>query len=435
MKKILNLTLALVILTLAACSPQTPTANNPAGNAGNKTGNTLAQSAKTRLVSSAPQEDMATAAAGNNAFAIDLYRKLAGSGENLFFSPYSISLALAMTEAGAAGNTRAQMDQVMHYTLPQDRLHAAFNALSQSLANRPSQADKDQGDPFRLSIANAIWGQQDYKFLSAYLDLLAENYGAGMRLMDFKSDPEACRNEINAWVEKETEEKIKDLLPKDALTRNTRLVLTNAIYFKASWEHAFEKASTFDSDFTNLDGKVVKASQMHLSEKLGYYAGNGYQMVELPYVGGGMVMDILVPDAGRFSEVETSLTNEELLAAFSQVGRNQVNLAMPKFKYESSLSLADVLQAMGMTDAFSGDADFSGMDGSRSLVIADVIHKAFVAVDETGTEAAAATAVIMLETTALVNEPVTLTIDRPFIFVIRDVQTGAVLFMGRVVRL
>ncbi|HPH97181.1 MAG TPA: serpin family protein [Anaerolineaceae bacterium] len=435
MKKILNVILALVILALAACSPQTPTADKPAGQTGGKTGNTVAQSAKTRLVSGAPQEDIVTAAAGNNAFALDLYHKLTGQDGNLFFSPYSISLALAMTEAGAAGNTRTQMDQVMHYTLPQDRLHAAFNALSQSLASRPSQADKDQGDPFRLSIANAIWGQQDYKFLSAYLDVLAENYGAGMRLMDFKSDPEACRNEINAWVEKETEQKIKNLLPAGVLNSDTRLVLTNAIYFKASWQYAFQKEATKDSNFTNLDGKVVKAPQMQLSEKLGYYAGEGYQMVELPYVGGGLVMDILVPDAGKFSTVESGLTNEDLLAAFSQLGRNQVNLAMPKFSYEAELSLTDTLQALGMTDAFSGDADFSGMDGSRSLAIAEVIHKAFVAVDESGTEAAAATAVIMMETSALVNEPVTLTIDRPFIYVIRDVQTGAVLFMGRVVRL
>lgn len=376
--------------------------------------------------------DLVELVRGNAAFALELYHVLRQDHDNLFYSPYSISVALAMTYAGARGETEEQMADALHYTLAQERLHAAFNALDLALASRGEGAKGKDGEGFQLHVANAIWGQQDYTFLDAYLDVLALNYGAGLRLVDFVNAPEEARVTINEWVSEQTEGKIEDLIPEGAIDALTRLVLTNAIYFNAAWREPFEKERTEDAPFYLLDGSQVTVPLMHQVERLGYAAGQGYQVVELPYDGGELSMVILVPAEGQFEAFEEGLDAARIESILQELSYRQVALGMPKFEIESSFSLVDALSALGMPVAFSEDADFSGMTGNRELTIGEVVHKAFVSVDEAGTEAAAATAV-MMELTAAPAEPVEVTIDRPFMFAIRDIQTGALLFVGRVV--
>jgi serpin B len=371
-------------------------------------------------------------AAGNSAFAFDLYRRLTSEDGNLFFSPYSISTALAMTYAGAAGETADQMARTLHFDLPGEALHAAFNAYALDLEAR-AKADVD-GTPFELSIANSLWGQDGFAFQPEFLDLLAENYAAGMRLVDFVADPEASRQVINRWVSDETRKRIEDLIPEGAIDSMTRLVLANAIYFKASWMSAFDPDATVSEAFHRLSGDTVDVPMMHADESYAYVVGDGYQAIDLPYQSGEMSMFILLPDEGRFEAFQDALGPNQLEQALGQMTYGQVRLGLPRFTYESAFSLKDALEGLGMTDAFDPDrADFSGMDGNRDLYISSVQHKAFVAVDEKGTEAAAATAVIMGVTSAPAGEPITLTIDRPFIYLIRDGQTGSILFLGRVV--
>ena len=387
-------------------------------------------SAKARIDSpTAPAADQHELAQDNNALALDLLHALPAQ-QNLFFSPYSLSQALAMTYAGARGQTEQQMAQALHFTLPQGRLHPAFDALDLALQQPGAQPAEEQ---FQLNIANSIWGQQGYAFQGAYLDLLAENYGAGLRLADFASAPEPARRAINQWVSDQTKDKINDLIPAGAITPNTRLVLANAIYFYAKWLYPFDHNLTQPGDFNLLAGTTITVPMMSLGHVAGlrYVAGQGYQAVELPYAGDKIAMTLIVPDAGRFAEVRAGLTPSQLDALWGSLQTKQVELSLPKFKYESSFSLGPVLSQLGMPDALTpGTADFSGMDGTRDLFISDVLHKAVVAVDEDGTEAAAATAVVVGVMAAPVVD-VHLTVDRPFIFVIRDTQSGAMLFMGQ----
>ena len=368
---------------------------------------------------------------GNSAFAFELYKALKGEEGNLFYSPYSISLALAMTYAGARGETADQMADALQFLLARNKLHPAFNWLDAELAKRGEGAEGKDGEGFRLNIVNAIWGQKDYEFLSDFLDVLAENYGAGLRILDFITETEKSRLTINDWVSDQTEGRIEDLIPQGAIGELTRLVLTNAIYFNAAWEHPFDEDITADSLFNLLDGGQVSVPMMKQTESFGYTEGEGYQAVELQYDGGELSMVILLPEAGNFQAFEEGFQAEQVDAIISGLQPTEVALTMPQFEFESEFSLKDTLAGMGMPIAFSSAADFSGMTGNPELFISDVVHKAFVAVDEAGTEAAAATAVIM-ELTAVPEPPVEVTIDRPFIFLIRDIETGAVLFVGRV---
>jgi len=374
--------------------------------------------------------DLKELVVGNTAFAFDLYQTLRGEEGNLFFSPYSISLALAMTYAGARGETEQQMADTLRFTLPQDRLHPAFNMVDLELSSRGEDVDEQLGEAFRLNIANSIWGQRGYDFLPEFLDVLALNYGAGLRLVDYVEAPEEARRIINQWVSDQTEEKIKDLIPQGAIDSLTRLVLANAIYFNAGWFYPFEEGQTRDGDFNLLGGGQVSVPMMSQSKMLGYAEGEGYQAVALPYVGGEMAMVILLPGVGQFEWFEDCLSSELLSDILQDIEMREVAITMPKFEYESSFMLSDALIEMGMPSAF-GDADFSGMTGTRELFISEVVHKAFISVDEAGTEAAAATAVIM-PVSAAPTPPVEVTIDRPFIYMIRDLQTGTVLFIGRV---
>ena len=375
--------------------------------------------------------DMDTLVDGNTRFAFDLYRQLSVGEGNLFLSPHSISLALAMTYAGARSTTEQEMAQALQFLLSQEKLHPAFNALDQELAKRGQGAKGKDDKGFRLNIVNAIWGQKNYSFLPAFLDTLAMNYGAGLRLLDFKGSPEPSRITINDWVSDQTEDKIKDLIPQGAIDPLTRLVLTNAIYFNAAWQYPFPEAATSDGDFRLLDGNTISVPLMHITESFSYAQGDGYQAVDLPYDGGELSMLVLLPDTGQFATFEKELAAERFAAILGEMESRQVALGLPKFEYTSEFNLNAVLASMGMPQAFSDMADFSGMTGDRDLYISDVIHKAFVAVDEAGTEAAAATAVIM-RATAMPAEPVVLAVDRPFVFLIRDIKTGAILFVGRV---
>jgi serpin B len=388
---------------------------------------------KERVSPDVPDDVVSELVEGNSTFAFGLYEFLAEQqgGKNLFYSPYSISLALAMTYTGARGETEEQIADALAFSLPQDQLHSAFNALDQELARRGEGADGKDEEGFRLNIANAIWGQEDYTFLDTFLDTLAVNYGAGLRVLDFAAAPEEARSTINEWVSEETEGKIENLIPRGVLGSLTRLVLTNAIYFNAAWAYPFEEGATSDGPFTRLSGDRVTVPMMRQTESFGYAKGDDYQVIELPYDGSEMSMVILLPDTGRFEAFEDSLSAERLQAIMGDVTYRQVALTVPRFEFESSFGLNEALSELGMPAAFSEAADFSGMTGSKALFISDVLHKAFVSVDEEGTEAAAATAVVMTES-AMPEQPVELTADRPFVFLIRDIETGAILFVGRV---
>ena len=391
------------------------------------------QSDKERITSpDVLTDEQALLVEGNSAFAFELYKALREEEGNLFYSPYSISLALAMTYAGARDETAQQMADTLQFLLEQERLHPAFNWLDAELAKRGEGAEGKDGEGFRLNIVNAIWGQKDYSFLSTFLDILAENYDAGLRILDFITETEKSRLTINDWVSDQTEGRIEDLIPQGAIDALTRLVLTNAIYFNAAWENPFDKKMTADGPFYLLDGGQVIVPLMKQTESFSYTEGEGYQAVELLYDGGELSMVILLPEAGNFEPFEEGFQSQQISDIISGLQPTEVALTMPKFEFDSEFSLKDTFTEMGMPIAFSSSADFSGMTGNRELFISDVVHKAFVAVDEAGTEAAAATAVIM-KLTAVPEPPVEVTLDRPFIFLIRDIETGTILFIGRLV--
>lgn len=372
--------------------------------------------------------------AGNTAFALDLYAELgAAAGGNLLFSPFSISQALAMTYAGAVGETAAQMAATLGFDLPAPALGEAFGRLNADLIARGAGGEGEGA----LRIANALWGEQTYPFSEAFSAELERSYGAGLQETDFAGAPEAAREEINAWVAEQTEDRIEDIVPEGVITELTRLVLANAIYFYGPWRDTFDSAATEDDTFHLLDGGEVTVPFMFQQETFPYAAGDGWQAIELPYEQEGFAMTILLPDEGTFEDYEAGLDAETLDAALGQLDWREMDLFFPKFQFDFGASVADALKALGMTDAFDGDrADFSGMvDGtpSEELAIGDVLHKAFIGVDEDGTEAAAATAVIVGPTSAAPPEdPLEVRVDRPFLFAIRDTVTGTLLFLGRV---
>ncbi len=390
-----------------------------------------------RHAADAPAADVAALAAGNRAFAVDAYSWLVGHEDgNVVFSPVSVRLALAMAYAGARGETAEEMAAVFHFDLDDESLHAAFNSLDQLLASRNRREEPGPDGEERkveLSVANTLWGQEGFGFEPAFLDLLAEDYDAGMRIVDYVGAAEQARQTINAWVADETNDRITELIPGGLLSPLTRLVITNAVYLDASWESTFDPNDTWDAPFTLLDGTQVNATVIHDGEAwLPYTEGDGWQAVELPYVGEELAMVFLVPDAGRFAEVEALVEGglfDEVVSGLAPTG---VDLGLPKFEFSTRASMADMLRELGMPLALdSGAADFSGMTIEDRLFISAVVHEAFISVDEAGTEAAAATAVIM-DLAAAPLEGVDLQIDRPFLFSLYDRETGTVLFLGRV---
>jgi serpin B len=392
----------------------------------------IVKSSKARLLSptvTTPEADELKQ--GNTAFALDLYQVLSGEAEkneNLFFSPHSISVALAMTYAGARNNTETQMAEALHFTLEQDRLHEAFNQLDIELDKRALPSEEGEGE-FRLNIVNAIWPQKEYAFLPEFLDVLAVHYDASLYLLDFAADPEGSRQVINEWVAGQTENRIKDLIPEGIITSITRLVLTNAIYFKAAWKNAFEESNIADGVFTRRDGSSVSVAMMNQTNDMFYAEGQGWKATELPYERPELGMAIILPD--DFDRFESELSASSLLSIIENLESATVNIRMPRFSFESEFMLNEALKALGMTDAFSMAADFSGMNGNLDLFIQAVVHKAFIDVNEAGTEAAAATAVVVGEKGIPIVKEITL--NKPFLFLIWDRPTGAILFIGRVV--
>ncbi len=377
------------------------------------------------------QDDMANLVKGNNDFAVGLYQAVRTTQGNMFFSPYSVSEAMAMTLAGASGQTETDISKALHFYLDQARLHPALNALDILLASRGKNASGKDGKGFRLNVVNAVWGQSGHNFTRQYLDTLATNYGAGLRLTDFAGKPEQSRLTINTWVSDQTEQRIKDLIPSGSINDLTRLVLTNAIYFNAAWATQFQTSLTSPSAFHRLDGTDVMVPMMHESTDLAYGEGDNYQAVAIPYDGGQLSMLVILPKATQFEAFENSLDTAALQRIAGSLQTKRVTLTMPKFQFEQTLGLKQALSSMGMGIAFTDRADFSGMDGQNDLFIQDVLHKAFVSVDENGTEAAAASAVI-IGTTAMPVDVAEMKMDRPFIFLIRDDATGSTLFIGRV---
>jgi serpin B len=380
--------------------------------------------------------------AGNQAFAFELYRALAAGEEgNLIVSPYSISLAFSMLYGGARGEAEAELARVFHF-LPQEAQHPAFNVVDQRLQGLGQARQSEAGGAsFELNLANAVWGQRGYPFKEPYLDTLAAQYGAGLRVVDFSRAPETAREAINAWVTQETGKRIKEIAPPGSVSANTRLVLANAIYFKAGWDYPFQESATADGPFTLLDGSQVTVPLMHQEERLDYAdgrtvssdllgpPGEGYQVVWLPYGGGTVDMWIILPAEGRFEEVQERLSADWIESLRRDAEARRVILTVPRFGFETSLELHNLFKEMGLMHTFCPAQDFEGMAEGGGLCVDYALHRATIAVDEQGTEAAAAT---MVAVPVEQVQDVEMTVDRPFLFAIVARETGAVLFMGRV---
>jgi serpin B len=385
---------------------------------------------------SAPTVDDSTLtglAQDNAIFAFDLFRELQGREGRLFFSPHSLSTALAMTYAGALGQTAREMAAVLHYHLPAEKLHPAFHALDRDLKEGPRTREGD----FQLRTANSLWAQEAFPFRQEFVDFLARNYGSGVRLVDYIEAgrrEEACLA-INAWAMEETQGKIEELFAPGILSVDTRLVLANAIFFKGEWLQPFNPNSKH-ADFHNLDGTVTQIPLMARRSEALYAVREDFEAVELPYKGSRIAMIVILPARGRFREFESSLDARRLEGVLAALQTQDLKLYLPRFQFETTLMLEEVLGSMGITTAFQPElADFTGMYHSQEngdrLFLSRVVHKSFVAVDEIGTEAAAATGVVL----ELRSLPTMMRVDRPFIFLIRDKQTGAILFLGRVGKL
>lgn len=382
------------------------------------------------FVCAAANNDLQTVVKGNSAFGFDLYQELKEKEGNLFFSPYSISTALAMTYAGARGQTEKEMAEVLHFSLEQEPLHSSFSKLQSEL-----NVIQDKGH-VKLSIANSLWCQKDYNFLDSFLNINEKYYGAGLNFVDFERKTESVRITINTWVENETQEKIKELIKKGMLTPLTTLVLCNAIYFKGDWLSQFDKEKTADADFYISLKKTIKVPLMSQKSEFKFKDFGSFSAIELSYEGNDLSMIIFLPKkVDGLVDLEQSLTDDrvknwidELLKSY----RREIFVSLPKFKTTCEFQLAKVLAEMGMSNAFLlPPANFSGMTGRKDLFISEVIHKAFVDVNEEGTEAAAATAVVMQS--LAISRPLTFRADHPFVFLICENQTGSTLFIGRIV--
>ncbi len=362
------------------------------------------------------------------ALAVDLYRELAAPGKNMVFSPYSAAAALALTRVGARGATAQQMDTVLHTQLVID-LDAAFNALDLELAKRAAPSPYGHL-PLQLATANRLWAQRGLTFATPFLDRIAAYYGASVGLVDYVNARETARKAINAWVSDATQARIPDLVKQEQLNELTRFVLTNALYFKAQWFVPFSKQATRSGPFHKLDGTAVEAQLMTRLASMPYAKGPGYQAASLAYAN-ELSMVFIVPDTGALSSFERGLDAQVLSSILTSLAYESVELSLPKFQFRTRAPLRMPLERLGMPMAFTDKADFSGITTQAHLLLQDAVQEAFIAADEEGTEAAAATAVIG-GATGGPSQWVTLTIDRPFIFLIRDDATGTILFMGRV---
>jgi serpin B len=375
----------------------------------------------------ATEADLDELVRGGAEFACDLFSRLEKE-TNLLVSPTSIRLAFALVYAGARGATAEEMEEVLRYPVG-GAAHDAFNALDLALAER-NRPEGDEGeDPVELYLANAFWGQHGIPFRDEYLDLLAVNYGAGVEWLDFDGAPEDAREVINNWAEEETRERIHDLLPAGSIDPTVAAVLTNAVYFKAPWALPFDTSATADAPFHRIGGDEVLVPMMSRVDTFGYAEGEAYRALEMNYRGDELSMVVLLPDEGAFGSFESGLTGDLLLGIVEALEPTPVDAALPRFRFDSAFELRDTLKAMGMELTFTMP-DLSGMVEAADLVVDEVFHKTFIALDEKGTEAAAATAIVIRENG--VTPVASFVADRPFLFLIRDRVTGEVLFLGRV---
>jgi serpin B len=438
MKNLKVVGLLLLTAALAGCSqagaPPTvnpsasPTATPPSTP---MAGIQLARSDMARIAAD-PASALQAAAAVND-FGFDLYRALlARDGTaNAVMSPASVAIAMAMARVGARGETASQMDAVLR-SLGADGHTAGINSLDQALASRSGTFTDAMGNgqEVTLAIANAPFAQQDEQWQQSFLDTLAQDFGAGLRLVDYKTDPDGARQLINGWVSDQTHDRIPQLLAPGTLDVLTRLVLVNAIYLKAPWLMPFQPDVTKTGDFIRVDGSTVQVPMMAMQHEFSYASGDGWQAVELPYVGGSLAMDVILPD--DLTSYTRSLTADSLAKLTAALSSHEVALTMPRFEAETKADLAGLLSSMGMPLAFDPyNADFSGMTTQEPLYISGVVHQANISVDEKGTEAAAATAVVV-GTMSAPTDVVTLNVNRPFLFALRDLQTGAILFLGQI---
>ncbi len=381
------------------------------------------------LVKAAVDPQMARVVAGNTAFGTDLYQRERMQPGNLFFSPYSISTALAMTYVGARGRTAGEMAQVLHLDLPQSETAPAFAGLVHEMAAAA------EAKPLKLDIANSLWCEQGFPFADSFLQIVRQDFGAEARLVNFAAEPERTRLAINAWVAEKTQEKIQDLLQPGQIKGDTRLVLCNAIYFKGKWLSHFDPQATHPAPFFLGDGRQVQAPFMTQTLRLQSRAFDNFTAFALPYTSNALSMIILLPKtADGLDALERQVDAAHLrewLSALDTAPATRSELFLPKFKMTRRLDLAATLSALGMPLGFSAEADFSGITGTPALRLSDVVHQAYVEVNEEGTEAAAATGGIMSLTAAISRNPV-LRVDHPFVFLIRENRTGSILFLGRV---
>lgn len=384
---------------------------------------------------------------GNTSFGIALHQRLAESNaeENLFLSPYSIGVALAMTYAGANGETRTQIGDTLRFQPRGTDLHQSIAALRSSLpfgnpkttptpTTTPAESTVGDGPkhPFTLSGANAVWLQTDFPVSESYTDRLKQYYAITTGRVDFESDPAQARQQINAWVADRTQDEIPELFPPNSLSPYTRLVLANAVYFEANWADTFDEAATEPATFTALDGTDSTVPMMHERLTVPYASVDGHEIVQLPYAGPDVDMVVMLPERGAFRSFERTLSTQRFHELLAATEPRKGDLALPRFQYRSSLSLPETLQAMGMERPFTTAANFDGITPQANLKLGDVQHEATITVDEQGTEAAAATGVEVVLVSAPAN-PWEMVVDRPFLFAIRHQPTDAVLFLGRVV--
>jgi serpin B len=393
----------------------------------------LIKSSLQRDSAAAPLSDVAAVANGNNAFGWSLLGNLQSPDNNIFFSPYSVTTALAMTWVGARGETYAEMARTLKCAFDSIRFHAAMNTIDLALASRGKGAAGNQGQGFALRLANSLWGEQSQTFLPGFLDPIALYYGGGVHACDFINNSEQARLDINAWVSQQTSGKIKDLIPENGVDMTTKLVLTNTVYFDAAWADSFLHESTVDGPFVRANGDSNTARFMHKTAAFGYAEDQSFQALELPYDGRQVSMVFFLPKSGHGVNA-ADITYEEITGLMAGLSQKTVVVTLPKFGFTyGTVRLKQPLINMGMIRAFESLADFSGIDGQKDLCIDDVLHQAYVAVDEKGTTAAAATGVVMVPTCVPIPGPdpnPIFTADHPFLFFIRDIPTGQILFMG-----
>lgn len=382
------------------------------------------------MIGHAEDRDLQGLVRGNSEFALDTYHKIRCNDGNIFFSPYSISTAFAMTYSGARCETQKQMAEVLHFTLDAGQLHPSFSALQAHFQKL------QENSPFRLNIANALWIQKDYELIQDFLELNQKYYQANLFNLNFRNDPQGSRMKINGWVEDKTEGKIKDLLPEGTIKTITRLVLTNTIYFKAEWQHTFSAHKTEEQDFWITAEEKTKVQMMSQKERFGYFENEVLQILEMPYIRQDLSMVVFLPKKkDGLPDLESKLNIENIAKWSSGLNRQQVNVHFPKFTTTQSIDLKTILMALGMVNAFTHNADFSGIEPKKELYITDALHKTFIDVDELGTEAAAATAVSVGVTSILPPKVVPeFRADHPFFYLIRDNKTSCILFMGRLTR-